>query len=240
MTKRLQVVIAHAGFASRRKARLLIESGRVTVNGKIVKSSGFRVNTDRDIVKIGGKPVGPERKVYFVLNKPGNTISTVKDTHDRKTVLGLMDMPGKRIYPVGRLDKDTKGILLLTNDGELSYALTHPRFRIKKAYRAKVKGFMDDRKINKLEKGITLDGKNTAPCRIRLLKRNNIFTELNIEIHEGRKRQVRRMCEIAGHRVADLERVSFAGLKLGSLKRGKFRSLTNDEICFLKKKVGLA
>jgi len=240
MQIRLNKFLSQAGVASRRAADRLIEEGRVKVNGRVVQELGCKIDDQKDRVKIDGKKVEKdERLVYILLNKPAGYLVTLKDPFARPTVLDFLPSLKKRVFPVGRLDSDSEGILLLTNDGELANRLTHPSYNIKKTYLVKIKGEPDLARLIKLEKGIFLDGEKTAPAKVVLLAHNPKKSLLKIEIHEGRKREVRRMCEAMGHKVLELRRIAFAGLTLGKLKSGQWRCLTGKEILKLKKKVGL-
>jgi len=236
---RLQKVLAQAGIASRRKAGQIIESGKVEVNGRIVTEKGFAVNPAKDKIMVVGKPVKRQGYVYILLNKPKNCISTTSDTRLRKTVIDLLGNFDSRVYPVGRLDKNTTGLLLLTNDGELSYRLTHPSFGVEKTYEAVVKGVIDEKSLDKLRKGLFVDGKKTSPADVELICRDEEKSKLKIKIHEGRKRQVRLMFLTVGHRVVELKRTHFGNLSLGTLKAGQCRRLSDSEIIGLKRLVCL-
>ena len=237
---RLQVAISHAGVASRRKAAMLIEAGFVEVNDKIVREKGLAVDPERDRIKVEGRYLKREaRKVYLLINKPKGVITTAADEKGRKTVLHLLPRIVERLYPVGRLDKDTTGLLLLTNDGELAYRITHPSFEIEKIYHVEVKGCTSPQTLEKLRKGIFVDGKRTLPTSITVLKQDKRKTILTIKLHEGRKRQVRRMFEVQGHPVAKLKRVSIGNLKLGELGPGCYRGITRGELKELKSMVGM-
>jgi len=236
---RLQKVLAQAGIASRRKAVEIIESGSVEVNGNIIRERGFSVNTSKDRIKVAGKPINVQGNIYILLNKPKNCISTTSDTHLRRTVIDLLGEFDKRVYPVGRLDKNTTGLLLLTNDGELAFRLTHPKFGVEKTYEAAVEGVITQPKLEKLRKGIFVDGTKTAPAEVDLIYNDKRRSYLKIKIHEGRKRQVRLMLLTVGHHVINLKRVGFGNLSLGTLKEGKCRLLSASEVAGLKKLVGL-
>ena len=232
---RLHKAIAQAGIASRRKAEKLIASGKVKVNGKIVKKQGVIVEPSRDTIEVLGGKIPPfaKRKYYFLLNKPVGYVTTTKDPHRRKTVMELVpDIKG--LFPVGRLDKNTTGLLLITNDGELAYRLTHPKFEIEKVYNAEVDGDITESELKKLEKGVYIDGKRTSPCKIKILNKATV----RLKIHEGRKRQVRRMFEAIGHRALKLDRIEYAGIRAG-IKRGACRKLRPSEIKDLYERVGL-
>ncbi len=224
---RLAKHLAHAGVASRRAAEQLIFDGRVTVAGKVVRDPARDVDGSQPIT-VDGRPVGgaeQERAVY-ILNKPAGVVSTSHDTHGRKTVVDLIHAD-RRLYPVGRLDADTTGLILLTDDGELAHRLTHPSFEVPKTYRAVVRNApVREPALRKLREGIELDDGRTSPAKVRRISSG----ELEITIHEGRKRQVRRMCEAIGHRVESLERVAFGPLRLGNLPAGGHRPLTAAEV----------
>ena len=235
MKRRLQTFLAACGVSSRRGADTVIADGRVSVNGKIVLEKGFRIDTDTDIVAVDGKRLVLEEKAYYIVNKPKGYISTVRDPHATRTVVDLVPGKDARLFPVGRLDKDTTGLLLLTNDGDLANQLMHPRFEIIKKYRAKVLERLSAREISELESGISLDEARTAPCRVSVISSNERWTLLDIEIHEGKKRQIRRMFKAIGHPVIELARIEFAGLTLGTLKTGEFRRLSQAEVEQLKR-----
>lgn len=240
MEIRLNKFLSQAGIASRREADRMIAEGRVKVNSRVVFELGHKIDDQKDRVEVDGRKVKKEQAlIYLMLNKPKGYLVTLKDPIQRPTVKDLVVALKKKVIPVGRLDYDSEGLLLLTNDGELAYRLTHPRYKIRKTYLVKVKGEPNHSKLSKLEKGIFLDGKKTAPAKVLLLEGNPKKSLLKIEIHEGRKREVRRMCEFIGHRVLKLTRIGFAGLKLERLKSGKWRFLKPEEIKKLKKQVRL-
>jgi pseudouridine synthase len=240
MEIRLNKFLSQAGIASRREADRMIAEGRVKVNSKVVFELGHKIDDQKDKVEVDGRKVKKEQAlIYLMLNKPKGYLVTLKDPIQRPTVKDLVVALKKKVIPVGRLDYDSEGLLLLTNDGELAYRLTHPRYKIRKTYLVKVRGEPNLSKLSKLEKGIFLDGKKTAPAKVLLLEGNPKKSLLKIEIHEGRKREVRRMCEFIGHRVLKLTRIGFAGLKLERLKSGKWRFLKPEEIKKLKKQVRL-
>lgn len=242
MPERLQKIISQAGVASRRHAEELISAGRVTVNGKVVTELGTKVIPGRDLVTVDGKPLRGEKKVYLLLNKPKGVVSTLDDPEERKTVKELTKDVPARVYPIGRLDYNTEGLLLLTNDGELTNGLLHPSHEIDKTYLAEIDGQPTEETLDLLRAGIRLDDGVTAPARIRILGRDDAKnrTSLEIIIHEGRNRQIRRMCEAIGHPVAKLKRVQFAFLTLEGVRRGRYRYLETDEIARLKALAGLA
>lgn len=229
--ERLQKVIAHAGIASRRKAEELILQGKVTVNGEVVKQLGTKVGPN-DVVEVNGIKVEKEEPVYFLFYKPKGVVTTVKDDKNRKTVLDFFPEVTERIYPVGRLDYDTSGILLMTNDGEFANLLTHPKYEIEKTYIAKVKGIPTREHLKQLQKGVRLDDGLTAPAKAKFLsadkRKNTAIIELTI--HEGRNRQVRRMFEKIGYPVMKLKRERYAFLDLTGLNAGEWRPLTPHEV----------
>lgn len=230
--ERLQKVIAYAGVASRRKAEQLIVEGKVKVNGKVVRELGTKVSNS-DTIEVEGVKLEKEDKVYFLLYKPKGYISAVTDDKGRKTVVDIFKkrVP-ERIFPVGRLDYDTTGLLLLTNDGEFSYQLTHPKFKIDKTYIARVKGVPTVDGLKKLQRGIKLEDGKTAPAKVSMTSFDEQAGKAicEITIHEGRNRQVRRMFEAIGTPVVKLKRERFAFLDLGNLKPGEYRELTKHEV----------
>lgn len=240
LQERLQKFLARAGIASRRHAEELIEQGTVLVNGERVEL-GTRVDSTLDVVTINGAVVRPEQaKLYLMLNKPIGVVSTAEDQHGRKTVLDLCPVGRERLYPVGRLDLDTAGLLLLTNDGDFAYALTHPKFKVPKTYQAWVRGVPTEQTLQRLQVGIDLDNQVTAPAEVRTLGQKSGQALIELTIHEGRKRQVRRMCGAVGHPVLSLTRVQFGCLKLGELLLGQVRQLTACEVAALLEAAGHA
>ncbi len=239
---RLNKFLAHAGVCSRREADRWITEGRVSVNGKAVLELGEKIDPTRDRVVAGGKPVRAEeeRPAYILLNKPAGRVVSVKDPFGRPTVMELLRHVSARVYPVGRLDLDTEGALLLTNDGDLALRLAHPRFGVVKIYEARVEGEPGEGDLDKVRQGIFLEGRKTAPARVQVLRRGHRHTTLKIEIHEGRKREIRKLFEAVGYPVAGLVRVEFAGLTLEGLKTGQWRFLKTAEIMRLRKLVGSA
>jgi 23S rRNA pseudouridine2605 synthase len=224
---RLAKYLAHAGVASRRASETLISAGRVSVEGETVTDPARDVGEDSRIT-VDGRPVGgAEPRVLYAVNKPVGVLSTARDTHGRRTVLELVPAQGLRLYPVGRLDADSSGLILLTNDGELANRLTHPSFEISKTYRARLGGGnVGEPALNALRDGVELDDGATAPARVRRVRGNLI----ELTIHEGRNRQVRRMCAAVGHPVLELSRVAFGPLRLEGLKPGAHRRLRAAEI----------
>jgi len=236
---RLQVALAKAGTASRRKAAELIESGQVKVNGKIVREKGFRVNISKDKIIVNKKELSFENKSYYILNKPQGVLSTAKDERNRKTVLDFLKGAKNRLYPVGRLDKDTTGLIILTNDGEITFRLTHPKFGIKRVYEVKVEGSVEEKALKRLKDGVTIDGKPARAEKIILRKKSASQTDFTLTIGEGRKREIRKMCDAIGHRVLELKRIAFGPLRLKGLKTGSVRELTGTELKAIKKAIGL-
>jgi 23S rRNA pseudouridine2605 synthase len=226
---RLQKYIADAGICSRRKAEELIRDGHVKVNGQLIREMGVKViNSDK--VYVRGKPVNKQgKKIYILLNKPRGYLSTSSDDKDRKTVLDLVKSP-ERIYPVGRLDYNTTGAILLTNDGDFANKLTHPKNKIEKTYIATVKGIPDTRVIDKLQKGLVIDGKKTAPASVKILNTANGKTDLEVILKEGRNRQIRKMFESVGFLIHKLQRIKIGNISLTGLPSGKWRDLNEKEI----------
>jgi pseudouridine synthase len=235
--ERLQKVLARAGVASRRDCETLITAGRVTVNGAVVTELGTKVEPDAAITVDGRAVAAPEIPVYIMLNKPSGYVSTTDDPQGRPTVLDLLHKtPSARLYPVGRLDFDSEGLLLLTNDGELTHHMTHPSFAMEKEYMAWVAGQPDAADIERLRAGIPLDGKLAAADTVELAPlQSGDETILRIVIHEGRKREIRRLCDAIGHSVRRLQRLRQGPLHLGDLASGASRPLTEREIAQLKK-----
>jgi 23S rRNA pseudouridine2605 synthase len=222
---RLAKHLAHAGVASRRAAEALVAQGRVTVDGEVVRDPARDVGGEEAIAVDGEAVRVPGERVVYAVHKPAGVVSTARDTHGRRTVVDLV--PGeRRLYPVGRLDADTTGLILLTDDGALAHALTHPRFQVPRTYRARVDGRPGERALRALREGVELDDGRTAPAKVRLVGAH----ELELTIREGRKRQVRRMCAAVGHPVVALRRVAFGPLHLGDLAAGHHRRLTAAEV----------
>jgi 23S rRNA pseudouridine2605 synthase len=227
---RLVKFLAHAGVASRRAAERLIADGRVSVGGEVVTNPATDVDAASGVA-VDGQPVEPEPREVHALNKPSGVVSTARDTHGRPTVVELV-RSRRRLYPVGRLDADSTGLILLTNDGELADLLTHPRYGVDKVYRARIQpGRVSPRALKALREGVRLDDGQTAPARVRQVAPGL----LEITLREGRKRQVRRMCEAVGHRVIELERVAFGPLGLRGLERGRSRRLKDAEVDRLRR-----
>jgi 23S rRNA pseudouridine2605 synthase len=231
MQERLQKILAKAGIASRRKAEELISEGKVRVDGKVVTEMGIRADPDIQDIECDGIPVSfPEKKIYILLHKPPGFLSTVHDPQGRPIVTDLLQNIKERVFPVGRLDLDTEGALLLTNDGELAQKILHPSHEVNKTYVVKVKGKPGRRKLDALSRGIELDGRKTWPACIKILYTEALTTTLKIIIHEGRKRQVRKMFDAVGHPVLRLKRTAYGQLELGELAPGKYRFLSPGDI----------
>lgn len=237
---RINKYLSAAGVSSRREADRLIEQGRVKVNGKIVQTLGSKIDENKDRIEVDGKTVeGTQGKIYMLLNKPPEFLVTLKDPFQRPTIMDFLPKLKTRIFPVGRLDFDSEGLLLMTNDGELANRLTHPRYEIKKNYLVKIQGHPEKVQISRLERGIPLDGKKTAPAKISPVSNSPKRSLFKVELHEGRKREIRRMFEAIGYHVLLLRRIKFAGLTLDGLNPGDWRYLTKIEVQNLYKKVGL-
>lgn len=230
MQERLQKIISSAGITSRRSAEAMITSGRVAVNGQIITELGSKADPETDKITVDGKPVSiPKKRIYLLLNKPAGYVTTLSDPGGRPVVTELLKEIPERLYPVGRLDFNTEGLLLLTNDGEWANRLAHPSHEVEKEYLVKIRGALGSDKIAMLTKGINLDDGMTAPARIeiiRVLEKNVWFT---ITIHEGRYRQVRRMCEAAELPLVKLKRIRYGNILLGELKAGEYRLLDPAE-----------
>lgn len=227
--ERLQKFMATAGVASRRKSEDLILEGKVKVNGEVVKELGFKVS-DSDEIEVSGRILSkPRKNTYYLLNKPVGYVTTVTDPQGRKTVMGLIPKD-TRVFPVGRLDIMTEGLLLLTDDGDLAYKLTHPKHEIEKEYHVKVNGTITHEQIEKLKSGVILEDGLTAPAKAAIVNINKGETLLSLTIHEGKNRQVRRMIDAIGKKVLKLKRVRYGHLSLEDVPLGKFRELTADEI----------
>jgi 23S rRNA pseudouridine2605 synthase len=237
--ERLQKVLAHSGVASRRKAEQLILEGRVKVNGQTVTQLGTVVNPEQDQIEVNGQKVNVQPKLYIIFYKPIGVITSVRDPQGRPVVMDYFSDIKERIYPVGRLDRETSGLLLLTNDGELAHRLMHPSYQVDKVYRATVQGIPGVLKLNRLKRGIELKDGWTAPAKVQLLSVDpkKQRAEIRITIHEGRKRQVRRMFKAIGHPVLSLHRERYAFLTLDGLKEGEYRRLTAQEVKRLKRLV---
>lgn len=231
---RLNKYIAHAGIASRRKADELTINGNVKINGVATRQPGYDVKPG-DVVEVNGVTVRrQEKSEYVLLNKPTGYITSVRDDKDRPVVTELTADVDARLFPVGRLDYNTSGLLLLTNDGDLAYQLTHPKHQVPKTYRALVAGVLSKEKLARLRKGVDIGGFITSPAQVRVIRQNPRSALVEITIHEGKNRQVRKMFAAVGNRVQELQRIAIGELYLGRLKEGHYRKLTRDEIQYLK------
>ena len=234
--ERLQKIIAHAGFASRREAETMIREGRVTVNGRVVTELGSRADADRDHIKVDGKLITrAEPHRYILLYKPKEVMTTVEDPQGRRTVIDLIRGVRERIYPVGRLDFQSEGLVLLTNDGDLAFKVSHPKHGSVKTYHVKVRGVPQDRLIEKLERGITIDGKRTLPCEIARMKTTGRTDDegnswFEVRLREGRTQQIRKMFQAVGHPVSKLRRVAIGPISDPKLTPGVWRELTKSEV----------
>lgn len=235
---RVQKYLAEAGVASRRASEELIREGRVSVNGETA-TIGIRIDPEADAICVDGRPVERDSKVYVLLNKPRGVITTAKDTHRRKTVVDLLDGVPGRVFPVGRLDQDVTGTLLLTNDGELANRLAHPRYEITKTYLAWVEGRMNAAAQKRLEEGVELEDGMTAPASVYITRQERRRTLIRLDIHEGRKHLVKRMCAAVGHPVCSLSRLAMGPLKAEGLRPGEWRYLTPEEVESLRAAVRL-
>jgi 23S rRNA pseudouridine2605 synthase len=234
----LHKALAAAGVASRRACEALIAAGRVTVNGKRITQPGTRVNPGNDDVRVDGEPIllsTPPKRIYIALHKPIGYVCTVHDRHAQHTILELVKQVEERIYPVGRLDEDSSGLILLTNDGDFAYRVTHPRFHVAKTYRVQAKGFVDREAARALTQGVELADGLTAPAEVSFVDYDPATqtTQMDITIYEGRNRQVRRMMQAVGHPVRSLTRIAFGPIRLGELNPGTWRKLRPEEVTAL-------
>ena len=230
MEERLQKILAKSGLASRRSAEQLIRDGRIHVNGQKVQEMGHKADPACDLITCDGKPISFEQKIYILLNKPAGYVTTLSDPQGRPVVTDLLSDIPLRLFPVGRLDLDTEGALLMTNDGSLANSILHPRFEVKKTYEALVTGSPSLESLKHLEQGLDIDGIRTRPAAIQVLKRTPTQTLIKIIIHEGKKRQVRKMFQAIHHRVLHLKRTAYGRLSLGALPLGKYRILSSNEV----------
>jgi len=234
MEERLQKYMARCGVASRRKCEEYILQGKVKVNGETIRELGYKVDEEKDKVYVDSTLINPEpNKVYIALNKPTGYVSTVKDERGRTTILDLVEV-SERIYPIGRLDYDTSGLILLTNDGDVYNNVIHPRQEINKVYVALIKGIPTKEEVTRFCTGLDIGDYITSDAELKILKRFDNSSEVEIIIHEGKNRQIRRMCDAINHPVINLRRKSVGKIKLGELKQGKWRYLTNEEVNYLK------
>jgi len=247
MKERLQKILARAGLGSRRSVEALIVAGRVSINGEVVTQLGVQCDPDVDRIEVDGKRIElPEERIYLAMNKPRGVVTTAHDPQRRRTVVELLPSGlAGRVFPVGRLDRDTEGLLLFTNDGELAHRLSHPRYVIDKEYLARVEGTPDERALERLRRGVDIEGVMTSPAQVERAagppgaRACEGHSWLRLVIHEGRKRQIRRMCEAVGHPVRDLIRVRVGGVQLSRLQPGATRHLEPAEVAALRRAVGL-
>ena len=231
---RINKFMAECGVASRRACDEMILEGRVKVNGKKIDTPGLEINEFNDAVTLDGRRIMlVSKKYYIMLHKPKGYVTTVKDDKGRKTVMELIKIRS-RLYPVGRLDYDTEGLLLLTNDGQLAYALTHPSHEVPKTYIAKIKGKISDTEVRQLRKGVEIDGKMTFPAVVKIIETDDEFSRVEVTIKEGRNHQIKKMFEVVEKEVVFLKRTAIGPLKLGGLGRGEYKNLTSKEIEILK------
>ncbi len=231
---RINKYIAQAGYASRRVADELILAGKVKVNGALMDTPGYDVQ-DNDLVEVEGHIIaGAEKLVYYVLNKPVGYITTTRDEQGRPTVMSLMEDVPVRVFPVGRLDYNTSGLLIMTNDGQLAQHIAHPSGQVWKSYLALVAGTVSPEEAARMRRGVEIDGYKTKPAKVDILEARAGLTRLKIQICEGRNRQVRKMCEAVGHRVLELQRTAVGQVQLGHIKEGRYRKLNPDEVAYLK------
>lgn len=232
---RLNKFLSNSGIASRRKCDTLIEEGKVTVNGRVVSELGLKINERKDRVKVEGKEVSlPSSFVYIKLNKPKGYTCTANDEKGRKTIYDLIDCE-ERLFSIGRLDYDTEGLIILTNDGDFANKVAHPRFQTEKEYRVTCEGEIKESELAVMRKGVVVEGERMPSARVEKLSFENGFTKLSVVINEGQNRQVRRMFEAIGHDIKLLKRVRIGQVRLGGLKRGEFRDLTEEELNLLTK-----
>ncbi len=237
---RLNKFLSSAGVASRRLADELITSGRVAVNGEIVTKLGLVIDEAKDKVTVDGRPAGlPPENVYLVLNKPKGYLVTLKDDFGRQTVLDLLRTCRERVFPIGRLDKDTEGVLLLTNDGDLGYRLAHPKYGVEKVYVAAIEGQVKPEIVEKIDRGVGIGAGELATGKAEIVSTSAVKSVVQLILKEGRKREVKRIFEALGHKVIHLKRISFAGISASGLRLGDFRYLNPKEVKTLKKKTGL-
>jgi len=238
---RLNKFLARSGVASRRHADNLIRQGRVKINGILVKQLGTQVLDDGgDLVEVDGQIVSPEKgSFYLMMNKPTGYLVSTRDPHHKRLVTSLLKGYKGKVFPIGRLDYDSSGLLLFTNDGNLAFRLSHPRFKVSKTYEVICEGLISDENLTKLNEGVILDDGLTAPANTALINKGDNFSQVQITIHEGRKRQVRRMFELVGHPVKSLKRVSFGNLRLGNLAEGSFIQLKRGQLKQLRSLVGM-
>ncbi len=232
---RINKYIAQSGLCSRRKAEELIKNGQVELNGKKIVDLATTVDEKKDTVMVDGQKITPaEEKVYYMFNKPKGVVTSLSDDRDRKSVIDFIGDTDRRIYPVGRLDYDSEGLLLLTNDGDMTYKLTHPKFEIPKTYVVKVEGEIKEGELAVLRAGVVIDGERYGKCKAKLVNFEHGMSKIEMTIYEGKNREIRKMFDAIGKEVQFLKRTNFAGLRLGGLSRGEVRKLTKEEVYYLQ------
>lgn len=237
---RINKYIASSGVASRRHADNLILEGRVKINGQTVAKLGIQVQENNDVIEVDGKVVSPKTGAfYLMLNKPPGFLVSARDPHHKKLVTSLLKSYKGKVFPVGRLDYDSSGLLFFTNDGQLAFRLSHPRYKVDKTYEVECKGIIADSALKKLKNGIMLEDGLTSPAKASLVRKNETMSVIHITIHEGRKRQLRRMFKTVGYSVQNLKRISYGNLELGNLDEGKFVVVDQTQLIELKALVGL-
>lgn len=235
---RIAKYLAHLGYGSRREIEKMVDDAKIKVNGIVIKDKGHKIQESEDVIEVAGKQVvSIESLVYYALHKPVGILSTTRDENGRKTVVDLVNSK-IRVYPVGRLDRDSSGLILLTNDGELTHKLTHPKFHVVKRYKVCVRGEVDVKKVERLSRGVLLTDGKTAPCEVKVLKRMRLRSWIEFKLKEGRYRQIRRMCGKVGLEVLELIRMDFGPIGLGELGEGQARKLTEGEVEELRRAVG--
>jgi len=239
LSMRINKYLARSGVASRRQADNMILQGKVEINGKVTRELGIQVDAGSDIIKVDGKVVSPEKGTYYLmLNKPAGYLVSAKDPHHKNLITKLLKQYKGKVFPVGRLDYDSSGLLLFTNDGQLAFRLSHPRFKVDKTYEVICEGKVQSDDLKRLREGIMLKDGMTAPAEAILIKDGDSVSIVKLIIHEGRKRQVKRMFGMLGHKVVRLRRIAYGNLVLGNLAEGKFRLLNETQLKGLKKSVG--
>ncbi len=232
-TIRLNKYLANLGICARRDVKQLLKDKTVTVNGERAKEQGIRIDPEKDDIRIDGKKLEAPKLVYYLVNKPKGIVSTTSDEFGRANVTSLVPS-GQRVYPVGRLDKDTTGLIILTNDGELTNLLTHPRYHVDKVYKLTIAGSLDRYQLRALRRGVLLDDGITYPAEVTVVSESGGRSIVEMKIHEGRNRQIRRMCETVGANLLELQRITFGPIPLSNLKEGKYRDITPKEIDMLR------
>lgn len=231
---RLQKYMAACGVASRRKSEEMIAQGRVKVNGEVITTPGLKVDPELDSIEVSGRRIYLEKKYYFLFNKPSNVLCTAGDSRERTTVIDFFKDIDVRLFTVGRLDYITSGLIIVTNDGEFTNFITHPKNEKEKEYTVRINGYLSDANIKTLSNSMNIDNYMTSPAKVSLISRSKVSSAFNITIHEGRNRQIRKMIETLDHRIVFLQRIRISNLKINDLKEGTYRPLTQSEISLLK------